>query len=371
MDPGKAWPRWLVAAILWTALAAQASDVRIQDEYSALIRRGTEISALGADLFGDTVNLYTGAVEFVQHDIELPGNFALPVGVGRRFTTGRGDAWGGGHFGDWDLEIPRIHGVFSLDGGWTVNGSPASARCSRFGEPPIVHGIGGPSGGAFSGIEYWQGTMLCLPGRGDEEILLRNPATPVPSDGRDYPLVTRGGAAISCLEITDGTAKGEGFEVVTQDGTHYRFDHMVTRFFPNLQKTSPIPDAGVQQQPAGPSVAEFYVLLRQDSGTGGRYNIAGLTGDDSPGHSHPGEIGELPGRGDAGLTTVTGQTNYVFSCAGVFAIERTDVGYRVRQIEGSRLRGSAYRDMIKQIDAWNQSDGASNSGGVSCSSRGC
>lgn len=264
MDPGKAWPRWLVAAILWTALAAQASDVRIQDEYSALIRRGKEISALGADLFGDTVNLYTGAVEFVQHDIELPGNFALPVGVGRRFTSGRGDAWGGGYFGDWDLEIPRIHGVFSLDGGWTVNGSPASARCSRFGEPPIVHGIGGPSGGAFSGIEYWQGTMLYLPGRGDEEILLRNPATPVPSDGRDYPLVTRGGAAISCLEITDGTAKGEGFEVVTQDGTHYRFDHMVTRFFPNLQKTSPIPDAGVQQQPAGPSVAEFYVLLRQE-----------------------------------------------------------------------------------------------------------
>ncbi|MBX9402506.1 hypothetical protein K4L06_14430 [Lysobacter sp. BMK333-48F3] len=108
-----------------------------------------------------------------------------------------------------------------------------------------------------------------------------------------------------------------------------------------------------------------------DSGTGGRYNVAGLIGDDSAGHTHPGEISEIPGRGDAGLVNVTGQTNYVFSRAGVFAIEKTGVGYRVRQIEGAALRGEARRNLINQIDAWNRSDGASNSGGVSCSSSSC
>lgn len=108
-----------------------------------------------------------------------------------------------------------------------------------------------------------------------------------------------------------------------------------------------------------------------DSGTGGNYNTSALQGDDSPGHTHPGLTNPLPGRGDAGLTGVTGQGSYVVSGKGAFVIEKTEVGYRVRQISGQRLSGSEKSQLIKQIDGWNTTGGASNSGSMSCSSHGC
>ncbi len=43
---------------------------------------------LGADLFGDKLNYYNGSLEFVQIDVSLKGNNALPMSVGRRLVTG-------------------------------------------------------------------------------------------------------------------------------------------------------------------------------------------------------------------------------------------------------------------------------------------
>ena len=108
-----------------------------------------------------------------------------------------------------------------------------------------------------------------------------------------------------------------------------------------------------------------------DSGTGGRYNVDNLSDGDSPGHTHPGPLSDIPSRGDAGLAVMLGRANYVFTKAGVFAVERTEVGFRVRQIAGPGLTGTSRQAMVRQIDAWNRADGASNSGGVSCSSRVC
>jgi hypothetical protein len=60
----------------------------VYEEQSKLIRAPKSYTRLGDNLFGDKVNLYTGSLEFIQTDVSLPGNSALPVSVGRRLIVG-------------------------------------------------------------------------------------------------------------------------------------------------------------------------------------------------------------------------------------------------------------------------------------------
>jgi len=99
--------------------------------------------------------------------------------------------------------------------------------------------------------------------------------------------------------------------------------------------------------------------------------VAALEEGDSPGHTHPELIEAIPGPGDAAMASKPGETSYVFTRAGLFGVERSEVGYRVRQIEGPKLRGEDLRNMIKQIDSWNRNDGATAAKGVTCSSKSC
>jgi hypothetical protein len=88
------------------SFAATADDVTIPDEYGKLIQQHSLIGALDGGFFGDHVSLSTGNLEFVQTDVDLPGNDGLVVRVGRRLEVGR-DHWTG-HFGDWDRrKLPR------------------------------------------------------------------------------------------------------------------------------------------------------------------------------------------------------------------------------------------------------------------------
>ena len=115
------------------AAHAQQTPTTFTDQ-NKLIRAPQAVTRLGADLFGDKVNLYTGSLEFVQADISLPGNSALPVAVGRHIRIGE-DWLNQTLFGRWDLEIHHLHGVFSQQKGWmTVSGT--TARCSQFSDPP-------------------------------------------------------------------------------------------------------------------------------------------------------------------------------------------------------------------------------------------
>jgi hypothetical protein len=64
-------------ALLIVALAAQAASAQqsptTYSDQNKLIRAPQAVTRLGADLFGDKVNLYTGALEFIQTDVSLPG----------------------------------------------------------------------------------------------------------------------------------------------------------------------------------------------------------------------------------------------------------------------------------------------------------
>ncbi|MCR6701129.1 MAG: RHS repeat-associated core domain-containing protein [Dokdonella sp.] len=217
----------LLSAVLLSAgvVQAQPKEVSIYGEQGKLLRGSDVVGALGPDLFGDQVSLYTGALEFTQTDVSIPGNSALPVALGRRYRPTQSDEFNR-HFGDWDLDIPHAHGVFSMDAGWktTLN---TNRRCSQFSAPPSV--TVSPGGELYSAEAYWQGSFIYLPGSGDQEILLRAPGnTQAPTDGSSYPLVTKSGGMIRCVAIGLDTSN-EGFELLTPDGTLYRFNHIITR----------------------------------------------------------------------------------------------------------------------------------------------
>ncbi|MDO8653460.1 MAG: hypothetical protein Q7R66_14835 [Undibacterium sp.] len=232
------------------------ADISLYAEKGQLIRAPRAVTTLGVDLFGDKVNLYNGNLEFIQTDISLPGNNGLSVSVARRLATGK-SVLAYGHFSQWELEIPHMHGIFALDKGWvSAIGAPSNTaemnkRCSNFNAPPDASGSFG-STSSWDALEFWQGNFLYVPGVGDQEVLKRSPTNNnIPTDftpsTSNYALVTRDLWTFRCANLANpgGTfgTQGEGFIAISPDGTQYLFDRLVKRSMTSLTKgtSAPIP----------------------------------------------------------------------------------------------------------------------------------
>ncbi|MBS0570323.1 MAG: hypothetical protein JSS28_06935, partial [Proteobacteria bacterium] len=144
-------------------------------QYGDLIRSQTDVGVLDDKLLGETVDYYTGRTDFAATDVSLPGNFALPVAVSRRYHVA--NQAGGqlqGAFGDWDLEIPHIEGVIATSIGWVgpmTNGAYNPYECETFEELPAASVTTTLSGGgtvtsSLSGDEYNNGFSIVIPGKG-------------------------------------------------------------------------------------------------------------------------------------------------------------------------------------------------------------
>ncbi|MEF2148463.1 RHS repeat domain-containing protein [Aquilutibacter rugosus] len=237
-----------VLAVLCTFLAflacpatAQTSN-RPPDEYGQLIRQSGAFESTGDALFGDEVNGYTGELRIRQVDVDLPGNDLLQMTVARTFKP-RSNVTRRGLFGDWDLELPRLGGMFSSSKGWTLDaqGLPTSAagqRCSRF-EPPVS--AMGSHSVMWESKEYWYGYFLRLPDADEEMILSPGAGMPMPADGATYRWLTPSGARLSCIALSTG-GSGEGFRVRTPDGRVYTLDVMISQSDRALEKYLPEPE---------------------------------------------------------------------------------------------------------------------------------
>jgi hypothetical protein len=166
------------------------------------------ISALGPDLFGDKLNLYSGSFSLEHTDVELPGNSQLPVAFSRQHSPGR--SWlVRGALADWDIQTPRMEGTFPQSTGW-VSWDGTVKRCQRTGSGPMTT----VNGADFMPWEYGQGVNLVIPGSGSQEVLVRASGyTMAPGDGLAYPLVTKENWQIRCLQTIRNGA-GEGFVAV-------------------------------------------------------------------------------------------------------------------------------------------------------------
>lgn len=243
--------RYMGLAFVTASLVGQAAaqtDPTVFNEQHKLVRVGKPVSSLGSELFGDRVNLYAGALSFTQTDVAIPGNSLLPVAVTRKYAAGGMVAFTR-FFGDWDLDLPSISGVFAVGSknkGWAAplpsNHPNLYKRCSYFMAPLTAIPNVGLS--IWEPYEFWHGTHLNVNGAGGE-ILNRNVSQnpTMPADGNTRPLVTRSGWQIRCLSslhalnLNDTTFhKGEGFLALSPEGVQYRFDWMVTRDVEGLKK---------------------------------------------------------------------------------------------------------------------------------------
>ena len=264
---------WLPGALAQTATPTPT----LYEEQGQLMRGSGRVTTLGPDLFGDEVSLYSGALNFRQTDINLPGNSALQVAVGRRLGTGA-SRLAAGAFGDWELDIPHIKGVYARTDGWNVGSNLAAAdrfkRCNRFAPPADTVTQTGMM--LVTADEFWSGNTLYVPGAGEQRLLARRTGGLVPpSDGQNYPVVTQGGWVLRCITTLKRGQAGEGFVAVSPEGTQYQFDWLVSRVHPsyvalagNSQAALP-PSTTATTAPGGagpevPNVAIGYQVLRSE-----------------------------------------------------------------------------------------------------------
>lgn len=194
-------------------VVASAQGKQAWEEYDRLIESKRAVAALSADnVFGDSLDLYSGVLSFTATDVSIPGNSKLPVAVTRKFTvTNRFDYGGppGYAFGDWELDIPHISGVFAPT--WHDN------RCDTP-KPPLAAGL-------VPADEFWTGNYADMPGGGEMLQVTTDTPWPKPSTGGPYKWLTAGNTYFSCLTgIENGT--GQGFLAITSDGTKYWFNRM-------------------------------------------------------------------------------------------------------------------------------------------------
>lgn len=71
----------VLGSVAGTARAQNAIEPYV--EYAKLVRATEKTPALGDDLMGDSVSLFDGQTAFRNVDIQLRGNDALPVELGK------------------------------------------------------------------------------------------------------------------------------------------------------------------------------------------------------------------------------------------------------------------------------------------------
>ncbi|CAE6844113.1 hypothetical protein XA1314C_39060 [Xanthomonas arboricola] len=232
-----------IAALLMAMSAAPlwAQIVTPESEFDKRVRSSQSVQPLGDKPFGELIDLYTGAVSFRQVDIVQEGQ-GLPIELSRTleindrsfFTT---DSRA---FTDWRLEVPRIE---------TIIAERFNLKCVNIsGAPTIVLNSSASSSPIFYPPEqWWGGYQLVIPGSGRQDLLKRDvsnglapQAMNVDGAAVDFPILTKSQWMIGCLQKTsNGLAGGDGFFVVSPEGTKYWMDWAVTKRYDNVGFAQP------------------------------------------------------------------------------------------------------------------------------------
>ena len=218
----------IIGAVCLLAIAGvcHAQTPYTWNQHGDRLAASKAISAGGPDMAGDAVSLSNGALSFSATDVSIPGSNGLPVEFSRSYTVrDQRHRQTDSMLGDWDVEVPNISGIFAPD--WVIGLAETKNRCSAQTIPKIPNG--------FNAGDFWNGATLSL-GSAGGELLLPLAGTTQPSTGGPYKWVTGDGKShVSC--ITNQNEAGEGFLVITADGTRYWFDWMAQYAEPGLKRT--------------------------------------------------------------------------------------------------------------------------------------
>lgn len=207
--------------------------------YQERLKLYNTVEPLGDSPFGEQIGLYNGSLSFSHTDIALEGKGPAIV-IGRTVDT-KIKYWPSiGTLGNWDLNIPRIETLvrssYPTGGGipgdnWKTEEDPAAAvivatlqRCTKFNMPYDAD---------FMQASWWNGYEF-INERGQRQPLMkRNAAYPaVPSmsvNGQAVPFsgITLENWQVGCLPATTNGQAGEGFLMVSPEGTRYHLTHLV------------------------------------------------------------------------------------------------------------------------------------------------
>ena len=289
----------------WGASArAQTGSYALHEKGLERINTAQNVAPLSVDtVFGDQISRYNGSVEFNHVDISVPGNNALPVELRRNLSIdnrlqGEGNHLGG--FGEWDLDIPHLSGVFAdTAGGWQVPGPSPNQRCSVTSAPK--------NAGMFAAEDYWQGYQMHVPGAGSQSLLYqRSGKVPSPTSGTTYPWITKDMWLVSCLTSTKNGYPGEAYLAVSPDGVSYQFDWVISKSYASLSN------------PAGPSIPRkvIYFLASRIQDRHGNWVDLTYSGDKLTGvTSNDGRFISLSYSGDKiiQVTSSIGTWNYGYN----------------------------------------------------------
>jgi RHS repeat-associated protein len=222
-----------LAVLMCLPAFSKAQTIAIEYEYQKKINAANELGSLNSTAFGNSTDDATGRTVFSNTDIDLPGNNALAVRLGRRLSIDYRyfDQELGG-IGNWDIEVPYIEGTFSKLYGWSVAPTSSPNRYKRCSYPnaPMVQG------GVFLPHEVSHGYKIHVPGLIDDSLGIDTTAFVDPTDGKQYPWILKSMGRLGCLPSLKTGQPGEGFVLLTTGGVKYYFDYMVERKATTLRK---------------------------------------------------------------------------------------------------------------------------------------
>jgi YD repeat-containing protein len=227
----KAKEACILAALLFSVGSARAqlnNGVMPYEEYDKKIQASKVVSPLKDDAFGDDIRLYDGTVRFSSVDIDIPGNNALPVRLGRTFDViDRRSEYFLKGFGDWQIDVPSIYGEFTAEKGWRTQSSSPYARCSIPSKPDSAPTINGITYQAAAEL-VWHGYHLRTY-ENDAELLVDDQVktTQITMPG-SYPWITRHQWRVGCLATTANGYPGEGFLAISPNGQRYHFNYAIS-----------------------------------------------------------------------------------------------------------------------------------------------
>lgn len=196
-----------------------------------------DITAETTGLMGEQLDLSSGSVSFLQTDIDIPGNSALPVRLSR--TWGGPDRWYSANrfFANWNLDIAYVSTTIASANDVYFTGSWAEDKaCSGRLNPQSSL----TKGGAVLQVnDYWNGDSVYIPGQGSTTLLTSSEAS----------RVTKNNWKVSCFVSDKGY---EGFKVTTPDGLTYTFDQLRMVRGQDLFKSGPVEGVVVPGPITGP-----------------------------------------------------------------------------------------------------------------------
>jgi RHS repeat-associated protein len=204
------WPLFFMMAIMLIllsvlSLSARASvDIGYQNELHERLQVQKNIEPLPDDLAGDNIDYFSGNVNFIVTDVSIPGNFDIPVQIRREFSR---DVQAITEFGDWELSLPQITGVFHKREHFDCENP----------EPSVIYDP--DQGYPFWWREYHRGLTI-RDGNGYKASLIPAHKTipspfDVPSDAVYY---TKDHWIVRC--------SGKNFVAQSPDGITYTFDNL-------------------------------------------------------------------------------------------------------------------------------------------------